>query len=87
MRFDYDPNKSWANKQKHGIDFEETQALWLDPHLIQIRARTEDEPRFMVIGRIGNKHWSRVITYRDDAVRLISVRRSREDEVGLYESY
>jgi len=41
----------------------------------------------MVIGQIGRKYWSGIITYRDDAVRLISVRRSREDEVGLYESY
>ena len=87
MGFEYDPDKSWANKQKHGIDFEEAQALWLDPHLIQIRARTEDEPRFMVIGQIGRKYWSGILTYRDDVVRLISVRRSREDEVGLYESY
>ena len=28
MIFEYDPKKSEANKAKHGIDFEETKALW-----------------------------------------------------------
>ena len=87
MRFEYDPDKSSANKIKHGIDFLEAQALWSDLDLIEIRARTEDEPRYMVIGKIGDKHWSGIITYRDEVTRIISVRRSRREEVGLYESF
>ena len=87
MRFEYDPDKSSANKVKHGIDFLEAQALWSDLDLIEIRARTEDEPRYMVIGKIGDKHWSGIITYRDEAIRIISIRRSRREEVGLYESF
>ena len=71
---------------KHDIDFVEAQALWLDPDLLEIQANTEDEPRFLVIGIIRNKHWSAVVTYRDSNIRLISVRRSREEEVLLYES-
>lgn len=86
MRFEYDPIKSLANKEKHGIDFEEAQALWADPDLVEIAARTEDEPRFVTIGRIGSKHWSGVITYRNDVIRIISVRRSRKEEVEFYES-
>ena len=86
MKFEYDPDKSRSNKAKHSIDFEEAQALWADPDLVEIHARTEDEPRFIVIGRIANKHWSGVITYRSDAIRIISVRRSRSEEVKLYES-
>ena len=53
--------------------------------LIEIPARTEDEPRFVVIGKIAGKYWSAVITYRNDSIRLISVRRSRIEEVALYE--
>lgn len=87
MRFEYDPDKSSANKVKHGINFLEAQALWSDLDLIEIRARTEDEPRYMVIGKIGDKHWSGIITYRDEVIRIISVRRSRREEVGLYESF
>jgi len=86
MEFDFDPRKSAANKAKHGIDFSEAQALWVDPDLLEIPARTSDEPRFLVIGKIGGRHWSGVITYRGDAVRIISIRRSRPEEVDLYEN-
>jgi hypothetical protein len=86
ISFEYDPGKSRTNKAKHGIDFEEAQVVWADPELVEIRAHTEDEPRLLVIGRIAGKHWSAVITYRGDAIRIISVRRSRPEEVKLYES-
>jgi uncharacterized DUF497 family protein len=85
VRFEFDEAKSQSNKAKHGIDFVEAQALWLDDILIDIPARTQDEPRFVVIGIIGAQHWSAVITYREDRIRIISVRRSREEEVMLYE--
>lgn len=84
--FEYDDDKSQANLAKHGIDFQDAQALWKDPNLLEIQATSEDEPRFLTIGLIGSKHWSAVITYRNGAIRLISVRRSRKREVELYES-
>ena len=84
--FEFDDAKSRANRNKHGIDFENAQALWNDPDLLEIPARTEDEPRYLVIGKIAGKHWSAVITYRRKNVRIISVRRSRTEEVALYES-
>jgi len=86
MEFEFDPRKSAANKRKHGIDFVEAQALWDDEDLIEIPACTADEARFLVIGMIANKQWSGVITYRDDNIRIISVRRSRKEEVVIYES-
>lgn len=86
MEFEFDEVKSQANKSKHGIDFVEAQALWLDEMLVEIQARTEDEPRFLVVGMISGKHWSAVITYRGERVRLISVRRARVAEVAIYES-
>lgn len=86
MGFEYDPDKSVGNKRKHGIDFDEAQALWADSALMEIPARTTDEPRWLLIGRIKDKHWSAVITRRGENVRLISVRRSRDEEVTIYES-
>jgi uncharacterized DUF497 family protein len=86
MKFEYDPEKSAENKRKHGIDFEEAQALWEDSALVEIPARTSEEPRWLVIGVIGQKHWSAVVTRRDENIRLISVRRSRKEEVRIYES-
>ena len=84
--FEFDEAKSHTNAAKHGIDFIEAQALWEDPNLLEIPARTQDEPRYMIVGQIGEKHWSAVITYRSDNIRIISVRRSRYEEIALYES-
>ena len=84
--FDFDQNKSESNRNKHGIDFIEAQKLWLDSMLLEIPAKTKDEPRFLIIGRIEGQHWSAVVTYREDRIRIISVRRSRAEEVELYES-
>jgi uncharacterized DUF497 family protein len=85
MDFEVDPSKSDANLRKHGIDFLVAQALWRDQALLEIPARTSGEPRFLVIARLQGLHWSAVITYRQQAIRLISVRRSRPEEVQLYE--
>ena len=68
-----------------GRDFVEAQGLWLDEMFVEIQARTEDEPRFLLVGMISGKHWSAVITYRGERVRIISVRRARIEEVELYE--
>nr|WP_289072891.1 BrnT family toxin [uncultured Halomonas sp.] len=84
--FEFDDNKSQTNLEKHGIDFEAAQALWKDPYLLEICAKSEGEPRFLLIGMISEKHWSAVVTYREGRIRLISVRRSRKKEVELYES-
>lgn len=83
--FEFDARKSESKLAKHGIDFVEARRLWDDPNLLEIPARTEDEPRWLMIGRIKGKHWSAVIALRDHLVRIISVRRSRPEEVALYE--
>ena len=84
--FEYDNKKSTSNLKKHGIDFVAAQELWLDPGFVEVQAKSENEPRFLVIARIANKHWSAVITHRSSTIRIISVRRSRKTEVELYES-
>ncbi|QUS60513.1 BrnT family toxin [Synechocystis sp. PCC 7339] len=84
-RSEFDPRKSQSNKIKHGISFTEAQFLWSDNQRIQISARTNDEPRFVVVGIIEDKHWSVVITYRSERIRIISVSCSRKEEVKLYE--
>ena len=86
MSFEFDAAKSDSNHTKHGIDFVQAQVLWNDSMLLEIPAKTDDEPRYLVIGVIDGKHWSAVITYRGANIRLISVRRARTEEVALYES-
>jgi uncharacterized protein len=78
--------KSWINWEKHGIDFAEAQRLWQDIRRVEVPARTEAEPRWLVIGRVDGRYWSAVVTERRGRTRIISVRRSRDEEVALYES-
>ena len=85
MEFEFDPAKSASNLEKQGIDFGAVQAIWQDVMRIEIPARTTDEPRWLGVGQIDGKHWSVVVTYREQRVRIISARRSREEEVALYE--
>ncbi len=86
MPFEFDPLKSAANLAKHGIDFQQAQALWEDARLLEAPARTEGEPRFMAVGLIGQKHWSAIYVSRGDRVRIISVRRARSEEIEYYEN-
>jgi len=86
MNFEYDPVKSATNKIKHGIYFDKAQFLWHDQNRVEIETYSTTEARIMVIGKIQDKHWSAIITYRSQTVRIISVRRSRKNEVKLYES-
>lgn len=86
LLFEYDENKSQSNFHKHGINFIEAQKLWQDPNCLEIPAKTLEESRFVILGTINNKNWSAVITYRSQVIRIISVRRSRPEEVELYEN-
>ena len=80
MAFEVDPDKSAANRSEHGIDFNDAQALWDDPRLLEAPARTVDEPRFIVIGRIEGQHWSAVCARRGGRTRIVPVRRARIEE-------
>lgn len=85
MDVEYDPDKSVRNHAKHGIDFIAAQALWDDIDRIEIPALTANEARWLVIGRIDGAAYSAVITYREDRIRIISVRRARKEEEATYE--
>jgi uncharacterized DUF497 family protein len=85
MEFEYDETKSRANLAKHGIDFAAVQVLWDDPRFVEVPARTEGEPRSLVLGEINGKMWSAVVTERGGRIRIISARRSRPQEVRIYE--
>ena len=85
MEFEFDPTKSGTNKDKHGIDFDAAQALWDDMALLEAPALSQDEPRVLVIGMIGGKHWAAIVTPRGERIRLISVRRARKEEIERYE--
>lgn len=80
MTFEFDHLKSSSNKEKHGIDFDEAQHLWLDPERTIIPARTLLETRYLMIARLHGIHWSAIYTMRESVIRIISVRKSRDNE-------
>jgi uncharacterized DUF497 family protein len=84
MEFELDPAKSAINKEKHGIDFDEAQVLWLDDFRIDTDAGYGPEVRRVTVGRIGVKLWTGVYTLRGRMIRIISVRRARTNERMLY---
>ena len=87
VRFEFDPGKSASNLAKHGIDFADAQALWDDEDHLEVPARTQDEPRWVVIGRIDGRVWTAIFTRRQGSTRIISVRRARPSEEALYEGH
>lgn len=86
MKFEFDPRKSAANQTKHGIDFRTAQGIWADVNRLEIPARSVTKARFQVIGRCRGEVWSAFVTYRGDAIRLISVRRARQEEIAAYDA-
>ena len=85
MEFEWDENKSQANRLKHGIDFNTATKLWNDQDRIEIQTNFSTENRNALIGRIDDKLWTAIFTLRVDTIRLISVRRARKKETQLYE--
>ena len=86
MIFEFDPDKSITNQVKHEIDFVQSQMIWNDTYYIEIPLTTTVEVRFLVIGMINGKYWSGIITKRGESTRIISIRRSRKEEIAIYES-
>lgn len=87
LLFEYDPNKSISNLNKHGINFEQAKLLWEDDQRVTLASRSDIELRYLTIGKLNGKHWSAFFTMRNDTIRLISVRRSRKKEISCYEKH
>ena len=85
MKFEWDEKKSRANKSKHGIDFNTAADLWDASGRIEIQTNFSKENRNALIAKTGDKLWTAIFTRREDAIRIISVRRARKKEAKLYE--
>jgi len=84
--FEFDSSKSESNKVKHGIDFYAARKLWNDVNRIEIPARWIDEARFLIIAKLDTEIWSAIYTLRNKRIRIISVRKARENEKEIYNS-
>jgi uncharacterized DUF497 family protein len=84
VEFDFDPEKSRGNREKHGIDFETAQSLWLDERRVTFDTQFQDEKRSGVIAAYRERLWCAIYTIRNQSIRIISVRRARENEESIY---
>ena len=84
----YDPKKNAANIKKHGVDFEDAQAVLLDPFALTWEDDdAEDEQRFLQLGldAVG-RILVVVFTYRDDVIRLIAAWKANDKQRKRYET-
>ena len=84
MEFEYDPQKSESNLEKHGIDFVEVQNIWDDPKHVIVPARSTTEERYAIIGAYTGSLWTCIFTVRGSNLRIISARRARDEEKEGY---
>jgi uncharacterized DUF497 family protein len=90
VRFEWDDRKAWANREKHGIGFEEAITAFDDPFAlvaVDTRHSTPDEERTWLIGAADLAILVIVYTTRDagDVLRIISARRASRRERKRYE--
>lgn len=86
MEFDWDPAKEYTNKEKHRVSFEDAKAIWDLGHLEvkDIAYAESGEKRSATIGWIRNRLYVAIWTKRHSKIRLISVRRARENEEKVF---
>jgi uncharacterized DUF497 family protein len=84
MVLEFHSDKSQANLEKHGIDFEQAQTLWRDPDGLDIPSRYPQESRRLWIAAREGKLWTAIYMEREGKIRIISVRRARENERNAY---
>ena len=85
MRFEFDPKKSRLNWERHGIDFEDAQALWEEFHVVIAAKPVAAEVRHTLLARINGDCWAAVFTMRGEVVRLISCHRADGRLERIYE--
>lgn len=88
MAFEFDPAKDAISREKHGLPLSFGERIFDDPlHATSETTRIGDEEeRFKAIGLVDGKLFTAVHTWRGQAIRLISVRRSNASEQREYDS-
>ena len=84
--FEFDPDKSRLNEERHGVDLEWAQGLWDVAHIIISAKYIAGENRFWILARIDGKCYAAVFTIRGEAIRLISCHRADRRLEKIYEN-
>ena len=89
LKFTWDEQKESANRQKHGVSFDEARTVFFDEHarLIADPDSSDDEDRFMLLGYSERPRLLVVChCYRenDSIIRIISARKATRPEKNTY---
>lgn len=89
MEFEYDPDKDEINLKKHGLSSMLGQLVFSDlDHIVFASIRPIDgEDRYKAVGMVEARLHTAVFVWREERVRLISVRRSNAGEQRIYDRY
>lgn len=87
VNFEWDEEKAVANLRKHGISFEEGTTVFTDPLSITISdpLHSQDETRYIDIGRSSEGRLLVVVYTEESTIRLISCRPATRAERRIYE--
>jgi uncharacterized DUF497 family protein len=84
LKFDWNSAKSASNEVKHGVSLAAASALWVGP-VVTLPSKRSGELRHLAIDLTEGHHWTVAYAPRGDHFRLISARRSRENEKALFQ--
>jgi len=79
--YDWDPEKADANFSKHGVSFTAVYEFeWATAIRREDRRYDYGEPRWQALGKIGARDHVLVYTLRQNAIRVISLRKANRRE-------
>jgi uncharacterized protein len=84
MDFEWNEDKRAANIERHGVDFLSAALLFDGRPVVSVLSPFESEERYLTVGFIEDRFVTVVWTWRENAVRIISARRTRDSEKAAY---
>jgi uncharacterized DUF497 family protein len=86
MRFEWDEAKRAANLAKHGVDFAIVESFDFESAVVMTDDRDDyGEPREIALGFVGTRLHVLIFTWRNEIVRVISLRKANKREMKIYE--
>ena len=87
VRYEHDPKKLAINVTRHQVWFHEAEEFDWETAIIKVDGRHDyKEARLEALGLIGTRLHVMVFTFRETAVRIISLRRANKREIKRYAS-
>jgi uncharacterized DUF497 family protein len=83
--FDWDEEKRLLNMEKHKIDFLDADLLFEGLHFKGLAKFVKGE-QHLATGMLNDNYVTAIFVYRNDAIRIISIRSARRGERKKYQA-